>query len=156
MIYFTAAALAELRRRAADEYPEECCGVLIGRNDGADKTVTHIYPVRNTAESGRSAHFCIEPPEILRAELYAEQNHLEIAGFYHSHPNSAAVASAEDMRYMIPGYYYPIISVRNGSAAEIRCFVKVDNAAVCEELILRRDNNADNSLCRGNAAGICE
>ena len=156
MLYFTSTALIELRRHASNEYPAECCGILIGRTDGMDKTVTLIYPVRNSAVSGRSTHFCIKPLEILRAELYADQKQLEIVGFFHSHPDSGAIASSEDIRYMIPGYSYPIISVRNGKPSELRCYTKTDNDTVCEEAFKRRDENEDFSLFCRNAAGLCK
>lgn len=156
MLYFTSIAANELRRRAISEYPAECCGILIGRADGKDKLVKFVYPVRNTAKSGKNTHFCIDPLNILRAEMYAEQKQLEILGFYHSHPDNKAVASAEDIRYMIPGYYYPIISVMNGRSTEIRCFTKTDNSAVREVPFKRRDENADHSLYCRNASHLCE
>ena len=156
MIIFLDRTLAELQRHAECEYPAECCGILAGRLEGGNKTVRNVYPVRNTAVENNNVSFSIDPLEIMRAERYTEQNSLEIVGFYHSHPDYGAVASDEDIQFMIPGYSYPIISVRSGKAAEIRCYVKADNTAFCEELILRRDENADNSLHRGNAAGICE
>ncbi len=101
-------------------------------------------------------HYRIDPTEILRAERYAQQNHLEIVGFYHSHPDNEAAASAEDISYMIPELSYPIISVINGKAAEMRCYKKNCNNAVSEEAFERRDENADNSLYCCNAASICK
>lgn len=146
----------KLYRHAQEDYPNECCGILIGQSKGRDKTVLLVYPVANSAGGGKNTHFRIDPPETMRAEMYAEQKNLEIVGFYHSHPDNEAVASAEDIRFMIPGYSYPIISVRNGSAVEMRCYEKSDDTKLREEPIKRRDTNADNSLCRGNASGICE
>ncbi len=144
----------QIYRLAQTDYPNECCGILIGQNDGGNKTVRLVFPVDNSAADSKGAHFSIDPPEILRAERFAEQNHLEIVGFYHSHPDNVAVASTEDIRFMIPGYFYPIVSVKNGEPTEIRCYIKADNGTVCEEPIKRRYENADNSLCSGNAAGI--
>lgn len=117
----------KLYRQAQADYPNECCGIMIGWNEGESKTVHLVYPVVNSAGMNKSAHFCIDPLETVKAELYAEKNHLEIVGFYHSHPDNEAAASAEDIQFMIPGYSYPIISVRNGNVAEMRCYVKNDD-----------------------------
>ena len=154
MLYYLSIALDELFKHARNEYPNECCGILLGRTNGADKTISLIYCVRNTAAADRRTHFCIDPTEILRAEMYAQQNDLETVGFYHSHPDSDAIASSEDIRYMIPGYSYPIISVKSGQAAEIRCYKKDCNNTVSQETFERKDENADNSLYRCNAANL--
>lgn len=156
MLNFTAISLNELKRFAENCYPSECCGILIGRNNGAEETVTIAYPVRNMTAGDNCRSFCIDPLEILRSEIYAEQNNLEILGFFHSHPDNEASASTEDIRHMITGYFYPIISVRNGKAAEIRCYQRADNNAVFEVPFKRREINADNRLYCRNAARLCE
>lgn len=137
MIYLSDNILGLICHHSQVDYPDECCGILIGRNDRENKKVHIVYPVANSAGINKSVHFCIDPLETIQAELLAEQNNLEIVGFYHSHPDNEASVSAEDMQFMIPGYSYPIISVRNGSAAEIRCYVKSDNTLVCEEPIIK-------------------
>ncbi|MGN1119343.1 MAG: Mov34/MPN/PAD-1 family protein [Oscillospiraceae bacterium] len=134
MLFLNNDIQSEITRHAVADYPNECCGILIGQIDGGNKTVRLVFPAENTADS-RKTHFSINPSEILHAEIYAQQNNLEIVGFYHSHPDNEAVASTEDILFMIPGYSYPIISVRNGNPTELRCYTKADNSAVCEEPI---------------------
>ena len=93
---------------------------------GADKIVYRVCPIENTAAE-RETHFYIDPLETYKAEITAEFEQLEIVGFYHSHPNFKAIPSCEDKDFMIEGYAYPIVSVRNGKFEEIRCFEKEIN-----------------------------
>lgn len=80
MLYFTDKVLNKLRKKAEKEYPAECCGILLGYADSRGKTAVLVYPTANAAALDSRLHFSIDPTEILRAEMYAEQNHLEIVG----------------------------------------------------------------------------
>lgn len=111
---------------AKREYPGECCGIILGRRSGEQRIAHRIIPTENTTEDNRNAtHFSIDPLEVAKAEVSADREQLEIVGFYHSHPEYEAVASAEDIRHMIAGYSYPIISVKNGRCVEVNCFEKI-------------------------------
>lgn len=59
-----------------------------------------------------------------KVDVAAEQERLEIVGFYHSHLNSDAVVSEEDILYMIAGFSYPIVSLQNGICAAVKSFEK--------------------------------
>ena len=54
------------------------------------------------------------------------------------HKDCAADASAEDVRHMIPGLSYPILSIVSGDLAAIRSYEKTDfeNIDVKEEKIV--------------------
>ena len=107
MIYLSDNILGQICHHSQVDYPNECCGILIGWNDWGNKTVHIVYPVANSAETNKSARFCIDPLETVQAELFAEQKNLEIVGFYHSHPDDEAAVSTEDMQFMIPGVLLP-------------------------------------------------
>lgn len=62
--------------------------------------------------------------EVVKAELLAEEEGFEIVGFYHSHPDYEAVVSKADKLYMIEGYSYPVISVKNGKCVKVKSFEK--------------------------------
>jgi proteasome lid subunit RPN8/RPN11 len=72
--------------------PEECCGLLIG--GGAE--VIEAVAARNIADQ-RAARFLIEPRDHLDALRSARSRGLEVVGFYHSHPRSAAAPSETDL-----------------------------------------------------------
>lgn len=160
MLYFLNGTLKQIQSCAENEYPAECCGILVGLKQGADKIVYRVCPIENTAAE-KETHFYIDPLETFKAEITAEFDQLEIVGFYHSHPNFKAIPSCEDKDFMIEGYAYPIISVRNGKFEEIRCFEKEINndIVVLKETIVRekkrRKENENHGLCSGNAANVC-
>ena len=72
--------------------PEECCGILIGRGDGVNAAVA----ARNIADRP-TARFLIDPKNHLDALRDARRRGLDVVGFYHSHPRSAAEPSPVDV-----------------------------------------------------------
>lgn len=104
------------------DYPYECCGLLIGRflEDGR-KEVIETYPISNAREeAAKRNRFLIRPDELLAGERAAKDKHLEVVGFYHSHPDDEAVPSRYDLEHAWPSYSYIIVSVREGSACGLR------------------------------------
>jgi proteasome lid subunit RPN8/RPN11 len=93
--------MAQLRvaRRALDEMiaaarhakPAECCGVLLGTSG----EITEAVPTRNLTDDPN--RFLIDPKNHIDARREGRRRGLEIVGFYHSHPRSAAVPSAADL-----------------------------------------------------------
>lgn len=123
----------EIVLHAELEYPDECCGILLGSRDGKKRTACRAVRTANLGGLDRSAHFAIDPLEIFRVELSSEKEGMEIIGFYHSHPDHEAVISSTDALYMIAGYSYPIVSVRNGSCVSIASFEKILKTSGSEE-----------------------
>ena len=143
MIRFSEEIRNDMICQAKKEYPNECCGVLLGTRSGQDKLVIRQMAVCNLADQGsRNVYFRMSPLEILRMEQFARAEQLQIIGFYHSHPDHAAEASAEDVRHMIPGLSYPILSIGSGDLAEIRSYEKTrfENIdAKEEEIVIRKE-----------------
>lgn len=100
-------------------YPIEACGILIGILTRDGRTVTQVWPSRNELSSESS--YEIHPETLLRAFTYAEQNRLQVVGFYHSHPFYSADASEIDKGHAnYPGLSYLIYSIPNN---EFRSFL---------------------------------
>ena len=74
------------------ESPRECCGVL----GGVGLVVTHAVAVAN--ELASSTAFRTEPRAMLAADRALRAAGVELVAVYHSHPTSAAVPSAADLR----------------------------------------------------------
>lgn len=130
----------EIRRHAVEEYPHECCGLLIGRFDEtARKRVFEIYPVSNARErEDRHNRSLILPEEYMRGERYARQLGLEVVGNYHSHPDHPAAPSQFDLEHAWPTWSYVIVSVREGRASDLRSWeMKEDRSRFDEEEITR-------------------
>ncbi|MDR2055228.1 MAG: M67 family metallopeptidase [Desulfovibrio sp.] len=121
MILISGDAERHIRAEGEKCYPDECCGILLGRIDeNGRRRVEDIVPVPNAGRAEERYHrFRIEPDEFMRAEKRARLRDLEVIGFYHSHPDHPAVPSEHDREQALPFYSYVILSVRKGAAAEI-------------------------------------
>jgi proteasome lid subunit RPN8/RPN11 len=128
-------ALAAIRRHAADAYPNECCGALIGPPDGE---IVEAFALPNTTEEGPRRRFLVRPGDYRSAEARAAASGAELRGFYHSHPDHPARPSQYDLDHAWPNLSYLIVSVRQGQPGEIRCWrLQPDRTGFVEEKIER-------------------
>jgi proteasome lid subunit RPN8/RPN11 len=127
---------------AAATYPEECCGILIGRpldpeehgEEGA--LVERILSAQNARNESRGNRYLIEPETVLAAHKEARAANLDVVGYYHSHPDHPAEPSEFDREHAWPGYSYLIVSVRKGQVAESRSWrLRDDRESFDEETV---------------------
>ena len=105
---------------AYDGYPLEACGLLVGKGSRVHRFVA----CTNEAASARV--YTIPGKELLRAEMAAEDDGLEIIGVFHSHTHSEPYPSPTDVAQAPdPGWYYVIVSLKR-DAPEPRCYRIVD------------------------------
>ena len=91
--------------------PDECCGVLIGDAD----SVLDAVPARNIADRP-TVRFLIDPKDHLAALRDARSRGLDIVGFYHSHPRSAAIPSETDLvEASYPHHLFLIVSLKDAT-----------------------------------------
>lgn len=131
--------LARIYDHGRATYPEECCGVMIGRASGVDGAeVVEIVSARNEREDeNRHNRFLISPRALLDAQRSARERDLEIVGYYHSHPDHPARPSDFDRDHAWPSQSYLIISVQSGEVADCRSWrLKDDRSAFDEESVL--------------------
>ena len=115
MLKLTRKIETEIRQAGAEAYPNECCGILFGSEDGDDQDVKSLRPIVNARESGEQYHrFLITAEDMMQAELEARKLGLEIVGFYHSHPDHPAQPSDYDRNHALPFYSYIILRVAQG------------------------------------------
>lgn len=129
-----------IRRHGEAEYPQECCGLLIGRMEADNrKTVAEVYPVSNAREAeARHNRSLILPGEYVRGERYARGRGLEVVGNYHSHPDHPAEPSQFDLDHAWPTWSYIIVSVGGGRARDLRSWeMRADRSRFDEEEILK-------------------
>ncbi len=131
--------LEQIRQHGMRDYPNECCGILLGRASDNAKDVTEAIPLPNLRIDGSAAQeilpvddpareternrFLIDPRDQLRVEKEARARGLEVMGYYHSHPDHPAHPSNYDRDHAWPWYSYVIISVWAGSAKETTSWV---------------------------------
>jgi proteasome lid subunit RPN8/RPN11 len=96
-----------IRAHGQETYPHECCGALLGRDD----RVTDVVALPNTTEEGPRRRFLVRPSDYRQAERRATELGLELAGFYHSHPDHPARPSQFDLDHAWPTFAYIIVAV---------------------------------------------
>ncbi len=132
-----------IRRHGEQEYPAECCGVLLGHVEAGRKVVTEVVPLKNLrhdperaqellplAEPGRESErnrFLIDPREQLRVEKDARERQLDVLGYYHSHPDHLARPSKYDQEHAWPWYSYVIISIEQGEPKDLNSWVLAED-----------------------------
>lgn len=109
-----------IARHGAATYPEECCGILLGRETDGVRSIERLMPIDNQwLPDDRGERFLIGPRDILNAEREARLAGFDVLGFYHSHPDSPARPSEFDREHAWPWYTYLIISITNGEAGPL-------------------------------------
>lgn len=112
--------LLVIKKHAAEIFPYEACGGLLGRID--EKGVRHIvraYPARNKFGKITWDSFEIEPDDMLEMDKISRKENLDIIGFYHTHPNHPAVPSNFDINASWPYYSYMILSVHGNDIEKV-------------------------------------
>ena len=113
--------LATIFGHAAEAYPEECCGFLIGV-ETASREVGEVRRATNVHPDHREVRYTIDPREQLRLEVELRGTGRELLGFYHSHPDHPGRPSPFDVERSWPGYSYVIVEVRGGRPTSARSF----------------------------------
>jgi proteasome lid subunit RPN8/RPN11 len=119
-----AAARAEIRRLAAQAYPHEGCGVLIGVFDGKVIEVREATSGRNLWTERLRDRYDLDPADIQAADRSARGRGLDVVGFWHSHPDHPARPSQFDSDRSWPGYAYLIVSSTSGGTADLNAFAQ--------------------------------
>ncbi len=127
---------ARVREAAQAAFPEECCGLLIGRVPKGFETprrevrVEKALPLPNGWEPQaltRTTRYQIDPRLLAKTELSLSGTGLGIVGFYHSHPSVPAWPSPFDLERAWPCYSYWIVCVREGRAVDSRSWVRSED-----------------------------
>lgn len=112
---------------AREDYPHECCGVMLGSASGDDKTVAAIRRLENVHEEGHERRFLISPESMFRVERDARAAGQSVLGFYHSHPDHPARPSEYDREWAWPWYSYIIVAVAKGEPGDVTCWTLDDD-----------------------------
>lgn len=110
------------------EYPNECCGIILGNFSEQGKNAQELIGVSNARdEANRHNRFLITPKEMLKAEIYAHKKGLDVIGFYHSHPDHPSKPSQYDLDHAWPRYSYIIVSVDKAISQIVSSWELEDN-----------------------------
>jgi proteasome lid subunit RPN8/RPN11 len=119
----------ELISHAKEGFPLEVCGIL----GGIGESVSAIYRMTNTDASNE--HFMMEPKEQFSVVKDLRTKGLTMLAVYHSHPETPARPSEEDIQLALtPGVSHVIISVADFLQPVVKSF-KIDQGKVTSEAI---------------------
>lgn len=123
-LILSAADRETIERHLEAGYPDEACGVMIGRELPAATTtrteVVRLVLADNAREDSRHNRYVIPPEAVLAAEKAARAEGLGVIGYFHSHPDHPARPSEFDREHAWPGLSYLIVSIRGGKAEDVR------------------------------------
>lgn len=122
----------EIVAHAREEQPNECCGLIGGR----DGYATSIFRARNAEAS--PLRYTVHPTDQLRIIEELEQRGEELGAIYHSHTGSPAYPSQTDINLAEgwPDPLYMICSLLDPERPELRAFAIRDGAVEEAELVV--------------------
>jgi proteasome lid subunit RPN8/RPN11 len=113
-----------IRAHGEETYPHECCGVLLGKPAPEGWRIQSAVRAGNTRTDSAHNRYHIAPVELVKIQRQAMKEGLDVAGFYHSHPDHPAQWSPTDFAeaHWI-GCSYVITEVARGKAAVTNSFL---------------------------------
>jgi proteasome lid subunit RPN8/RPN11 len=115
----------DMLEQAIEEAPIEACGILAGDNGRVEK----FYKMRNSEQ--RRDHFMMSPEEQFAVVKDIRAVSLEMLAIYHSHPETPARPSDEDVRFAVtPGVIYVILSLMDNNPV-VKGF-RIENGSINE------------------------
>jgi len=115
---------------AQKDFPLEACGIL----GGTESVVSEYYPMANIDKSNE--HFTLEPKEQFAVIKDLRAKGKELLVIYHSHPETPARPSAEDIRLALtPNASYVIISLA-GNTPDVKSFRVTDGVVTVEAIAI--------------------
>lgn len=115
--------------QAMEEVPNECCGLLLGK----DGRALQFRRMTNSLHS--PVRYNVEPKELLQVHKEMDEKGWDIVGIYHSHTHSQAYPSATDIQLAFwPDALYLIVSLEDHERPRLRAF-HIRDGQVAEEPI---------------------
>jgi proteasome lid subunit RPN8/RPN11 len=115
--------------QAKIEAPIEVCGILAG----TDGKVEKLYKMTNADNS--AVHFMMLPQEQFDVAKDIRAEGLEMMAIYHSHPETPARLSDEDIRLALtPDVVYVIISLQDEEEPVMKAFSTKDDCDYMSEV----------------------
>ena len=135
MVTLQPETLSEIFDHAKSEFPDECCGVILGT--AAEEFVRKCRNIQNALHQedpdtyprdARTA-YVIHPDDLIAVHKEADTQQRQIKAFYHSHPNHEAYFSEKDKadatvwgEPAYPGTTYLVISVYDTEIRALKAF----------------------------------
>lgn len=124
----------QLSRWVDSGYPDEVCGILVGRTTEQAVEVIRVTQARNLETDRTRDRFRLAPEDWLAVEQAARGDGLEVVGIWHSHPDHPPLPSRTDLAAAWEGYAYLIASVGPEGARKWRSWQLVEGVFVEQDL----------------------
>ncbi|MCF6187211.1 MAG: M67 family metallopeptidase [Desulfobulbaceae bacterium] len=135
MLTITSKIIKAVIDQAENELPFEACGYLAGDGD----IVTTHFPLKNIDQA--SDHFTMDPAEQFQAVKAMRQAGLKLCAVYHSHPETPARPSDEDLKLAYdPTISYVIISMAAADPV-VKSFIIKNGEATPEPIQIKEYKN---------------
>jgi proteasome lid subunit RPN8/RPN11 len=95
-------------------FPNECCGVMVGRTENGVKQVTGAVAMENAYKGVQEDRYELRPEDLLAADKGARAEGLDLIGIFHSHPDCDAYFSKTDLENSCPWYSFVVLSIKKG------------------------------------------
>ena len=126
--------LDRLEQLARAGYPEETCGLLVGRKEATTVRIERATRAGNLSAERRCDRYVLDPADFLAADEAARRDGLDLLGVWHTHPDHPAIPSATDLAAAWEGFSYLILSVGPSGVAESRVWI-LDGSRFVEQPI---------------------
>ena len=135
-VRLSSAQLRAIERAAEAAYPEEACGLLVGRaGPGGAWQVNAVEASANVAAPPRTRRFEVDPKLRLRLERELRESPDSVVGVYHSHPDGSAAPSETDISMIFePDMVWLITAVADGRAGATRAYKPTEDGAAFRPL----------------------
>ncbi len=131
MLTITSKVIEAVIEQAENELPFECCGYLAADGD----IVTTHFPLKNIDQA--RDHFNMDPAEQFQAVKAMREAGLKLCAVYHSHPETPARPSDEDLKLAYdPTISYVIISLA-ASEPVVKSFMIKNGEATPETIHIK-------------------
>lgn len=129
MVKIVKSAYDGIIKHAESGYPNEVCGVLIGK----DGEISNFKECQNLNHERARDRYELDPLSFKEADDWARANAMEIAGIYHSHPDHPSRPSEFDRERAWPDWTYIIFSIHSGKFNDARAWSLKDFDSFFEE-----------------------
>lgn len=114
----------QIEKEGSAAYPNECCGIMYGKDGLEGRNVERIEAVANVFDEVERYHrFSISPQQLMAAEKKAGDEGRLVLGFYHSHPDHPARPSEYDRQHAWPFYSYVIVAISKGEPLDMTSWI---------------------------------
>jgi proteasome lid subunit RPN8/RPN11 len=134
MLVISKKILDDIFAHSRETYPDECCGILVGRDDGGKRIISESHRAKNVSEGRKHDRYLIDEKKLIEVMKATRGQAVDVVGFYHSHPDYPSRPSGYDTETAAwSGYSYMIVSVTKDAIASFQSWVMPDGAGSFEE-----------------------